>query len=120
MYIKQFRSHRVRVADPFRPGKKTFEDRLIPAGATSISHEGKTISSDSDGWFEVDAELGKRLLAIHNPGGERFHTPEDVDERVRLGEIQDEDEKDEVFAKDRSRQEKAQPSTKTKFVPKHR
>ncbi len=85
MYIKQFRSVQVRVPDPMRPGKRTFEERLIPTHAGSLSDNGKTITADVDGWFEVDHELSQRLLKIRHPGGERFYTPDQVDEQVRLG-----------------------------------
>jgi hypothetical protein len=87
MFIKQFRSHQVRVPDPLRPGKRVFEDRLIPSGAAAVSLEGRVYEADDDGWIEVPHELGAHLLSMRHPGGERFFTPHEVDEQVRLGAV---------------------------------
>ena len=80
MFIKQFRSSWVRVPDPLRPGKRTDEERLLPTGASSISHDGKTYEAGEDGWFEVPAHVGAHLLSFLHPGSERFCTPAEVDE----------------------------------------
>lgn len=85
MYIKQFRSQWVRVPDPMRPGRRALEERLISTGATAISHAGQEYRADPDGWFEVPHEVGIALLNFRHPGGERFYTPAEVDEQVRLG-----------------------------------
>ena len=90
MYLKQFRTVSVRVPDPLRPGRRTFEDRLIPTGCHSVSHEGVTYSADEDDWFEFPPEVGTELLKYRHPGGEKFYSPADVDEQVRLGAL-DED-----------------------------
>ena len=90
MHIKQFRAHEVRVPDPLRPGKRAFETRLLPTGGTSLSHGGKTYEADPSGWFDVPPEVGTALLRFRAPNGERFYTPPDVDEQVRLGAMTDE------------------------------
>lgn len=87
MFIKQFRTHQVRVADPLHPGKRVFEERLIATGGTSISHGGKTFKADEDGWFDLPDEVGAFFLSFRAPRGEQFFTPEQVDEQVRLGTV---------------------------------
>lgn len=94
MHIKQFREHKVRVPDPLRPGKRTFEDRLIPAGAGGIGHDGQSYKADEDGWFDVPPEVGEIMLKrVHRDprtgSTTRFYTPEQVDEQVRLGAMDD-------------------------------
>ena len=90
-YIKQFRTVQQRVPDPFRPGKKTFEDRMLPTGAHSLSHKGKTITADDDGWFEVSHATAAALMGFRHPGGERFYSPDQVQEQVSLGALDDGD-----------------------------
>lgn len=85
MFVKQFRSTWVRVPDPLHPGKRALEERLTPTGATSISHPSGQFQADDDGWFEVPADVASELLGRRHPGGERFYTPAEVNEEVRLG-----------------------------------
>jgi hypothetical protein len=83
MFIKQFRSAWARVPDPLRPGKRTSEERLVPTGATSISHEDERYTADEAGWFDVPDHVGAHLLNFRHPGSERFYQPHDVSEDVR-------------------------------------
>lgn len=87
MHIKQFRTVYVRVPDPLRPGKRAQEERLYPTGAVSLSHGGVAFDADEDGWFDVPAEVAEDMLKFRHPGGEKFYTPADVDEQVRLGAL---------------------------------
>jgi len=87
MYIKMFREKEIRVQDPLRPGKYVFETRFIPTGASSTSHGGANYEADADGWIEVPAEAGELLTNFRGPKGERFFTPEEVNEEVGLGRV---------------------------------
>lgn len=89
MFIKQFRARYTRVPDPLRPGKRVLEERLFAAGTTSLVDGGSTYQADDDGWIEVPDDLGARLVAFRFPGGERWHTPWEVDEQVRMGAMAD-------------------------------
>lgn len=87
MHLKMFRTVKVRVPDPFRPGKRTFEDRLLPTEATHINHGGQEFTADEDGWFDVPHDVGQWLLSFRAQNGEQFYTPDQVDEQVRLGMV---------------------------------
>lgn len=89
MFIKLFKAQQVRVPDPLRPGKRTFEERLIPAGAPSgvLSVQGTNYTADEEGWFDLPGEIAASLLTVRYPGGERFHTPADVNEQIGLGAL---------------------------------
>jgi hypothetical protein len=87
-FIKQFRTHQVRVPDPLHPGKRAFEDRLIDCGGSELSGpDGVHYFADEDGWFDVPSEVADHLLKMRHPNGERFYRPEDVDVEVRLGRM---------------------------------
>ena len=89
MLIKQYRTVQQRVNDPFRPGKKTFEDRMLPTGAHEISHEGNIYTADAGGWFEVSFDAGNALMGFRSPGGVSFFNPDQVLEQVSLGALDD-------------------------------
>lgn len=90
MYVKQFRGFAVPVPDPLRPGRVAYTERLVPTGATSLSLGDEVYRADErDGWFDVPHEMGLRLLALRYPGGERWHSPEQVNEEVRRGSFED-------------------------------
>ena len=92
MYLKQFRTVQVRVPDPMKPSRKTFEDRLIPTGGTQISHGGKIYDADEEGWFDLPFDAANHLASFRSPNGEKFYSPEQVDEQVRIGALKDEEE----------------------------
>ena len=85
MFIKLFRAHGVRVPDPLRPGRSAVVPPLVAAGTAPFEDAGVTYAPDDDGWVEVPEELGARLRQFRFPGGERFCTPTEVNEEVRLG-----------------------------------
>ena len=88
MFIKMFREHEVRVQDPLRPGRRTFETRLRPSGAESHGGvDGVEYFADADGWIEVPAEVGTEAVKYRFPDGARFYTPEQVDEEAAAGRI---------------------------------
>ncbi len=91
MFLKQFRAMQVRVADPLRPGKRTFEERLVASGASGVSHGGKNYAADEDGWIDLPDEVGETVLRVRFPKGERFFTPHEVNEEVMAGRISDGD-----------------------------
>jgi hypothetical protein len=99
MHIKQFQSRFVRVPDPLRPGRYASEERLIPTGASAISHAGKTYKADGDGWFSVPMDVAKHMLSFRTPGSARFLTDADVGEHVRVGAASAEDQLPEPKAK---------------------
>jgi hypothetical protein len=68
------------------------EERLTPTGGSAIAHPSGSFTPDQDGWFDVPREVGLELLSFRQPNGERFYTPDEVNEQVRLGSLQDEDE----------------------------
>ena len=87
MFIKQFREQQVRVQDPLRPGRRIFETRLNPTNCHTVNHEGEEYEADGDGWLEVPFEAGEALRSFRGPRGEKFYTPEEVDEEVVAGRI---------------------------------
>lgn len=93
MYIKAFREQQVRVQDPLRPGRRVFETRLIPSGASTLSHpDGKGgmdhYEADEDGWLDAPHELAAFVRNFRGPSGERWYTPDEVGEEVASGRIQ--------------------------------
>jgi hypothetical protein len=89
-FIKKFRTVQVRVPDPLHPGKRVFEDRMFDAGCTGLTFEGAVYEADEDGWFDVPPEVAEHYLRHRHPGGEKFYSPEEVDEQVRLGSMAEE------------------------------
>ncbi len=85
MFLKLFRENPVRVPDPLRPGRTAIVPTLVAAGSGPISDGGSTFEPDADGWIEVPEDVGGRLHRFRFPGGERFCTPHEVNEEVRLG-----------------------------------
>jgi len=98
MYIKGFKEKQVRVADPLHPGKKVFEQRLIPTGGNSVhTHllcvgkckddcEGRVYRADEgDLWIDVPNEVGAFLRKFRGPQGETLLTPDELDEEVAVG-----------------------------------
>lgn len=83
MFIKQFRSAWARVPDPLRPGKRALEERLVPTGAHSISHDAASYDADEDGWFDVPDAVGAALKRFRHPDSGRFYEPHEVSEDVR-------------------------------------
>lgn len=82
MLIKHYRQVRFRVADPIRPGRTVFDERLDPSGTHQISHRGAIYDADAEGWFDVPEEVGNFLISF--PG---WRTPEQVHEEVVAGRI---------------------------------
>lgn len=80
MFIKQVRAHMVRVPDPLRPGKYAKEERLLDAGATSISAGDRTYQANERGYFDIPRDAALPLLSLHFPGGERFATAAELGE----------------------------------------
>jgi hypothetical protein len=90
MYLKQMKTVPVRVSDPLRPGKRTFEDRMIATGATAIVHEGVQYDADEDGWIEVPEAVGAHMQQFRSPEGAKWYTPTQIDEEYRVGRVQGE------------------------------
>lgn len=91
MYIKMFKEQQVRVQDPLRPGRRIFETRLNPSGGSGLSHEGGKYEADEDGWIEVPEEVGQALTKFRGQKGEKFYTPDEVNEEVVAGRIKEDD-----------------------------
>ena len=87
MFIKMFREQQVRVADPLRPNRRIFETRFSPTGA----HDHAGYTADNEGWIEVPEEVGIEAIKYRGSKGERFFTPDQVDEEVVAGKIKDDD-----------------------------
>lgn len=87
MLIKQFKERQVRVMDPLRPGRRVFETRFSPTGAHS--HAG--FDAADDGWIEVPQEVGLEAIKFRSPDGARFFTPDQVEEEVAVGRLNQED-----------------------------
>lgn len=102
MFIKQFRAVQVRVPDPLRPGKRAIEERLITTGCNGVSHGGVFFEADSDGWIDIEREAALHLMSFRGTGGEKFYTPEQVDEQVRLGAVDSESALPKVAKKNKS------------------
>jgi hypothetical protein len=92
MHIKQFREHQVKVADPIRPGKRVIETRFHPTGAHEIVDGSTVYTADEKGWLEVPDALGQRLRGFRGGRGEKYFTPEEVNEEVAIGAIAEDDE----------------------------
>jgi hypothetical protein len=87
MFIKQFREQQVRVQDPLRPGRRIFETRLNPTHCHTVNHGSEEYEADDDGWIELPSDAGEALRRFRGPRGEKFYTPEEVDEEVVAGRI---------------------------------
>lgn len=86
--LKSYRQHTRRVRNPLS-GRWDAEPQLIPSGADEISFQNKTYYADTEGWFNVPAEVADFLTRGAYPGGERFLTRWEAQERVRLGNVAD-------------------------------
>ncbi len=102
MYLKQFRVVQVRVSDPLRPGKRTFEERQMPCGTTSVTWQGKNVEAEDDGWIDLPDACGEHLRSVRYPKGERWLTPAEVGELVAVG----------AATEDVERKPKAKPKAK--------
>lgn len=101
MYLKHFRTVRFRVADPMRPGRSVFDERLDGSGTHSVVHDGHTYEADDSGWFDLPDHVGAHFARY--PG---WRTPEQVDEEVVAGRIKA-DPSDALPAKPASRRSTA-------------
>lgn len=103
MLVKQFRSRFVRVPDPLRPGRYANEERLVPTGATGVSHNGHQHEAIQDGWMKVSEACGHDLCSYRSPSGARFMTDTDVGEHVRVGVVDAAEDAPEELAEDAPR-----------------
>lgn len=86
MLIKHFREAKFRTRDPLHPGQFVLDRRLEPANTTHISHGDREFVANKQGWFDVPEEVGNFWLS--RPG---WRTPQQVDEAVIAGEIDEND-----------------------------
>jgi hypothetical protein len=91
MFIKQFREQDVRIADPLRPGRRIFETRLNSNNNHSYVHDNVEYLADDEGWIEVPDEVGVLAKRFRGTRGERYFTPDEVDEEVVAGRIKPEE-----------------------------
>lgn len=90
MKLQAFLFKRVKVRGPMGLHE---EERGFPTGSGDISHAGNLYPADEHGWAEVadptQAQALKALRFTHPLGGVvRYCSPDEVDENLRLGLIE--------------------------------
>ena len=94
MLIQHFTMKGRRVPDPMRPGRTSLVGYLSQSGNSGLSYidpvseEEVEAKPDENGWIDVPHQVGLDLCRFRNAGS-GFYTPEEIDESVRLGQIDD-------------------------------
>ena len=89
MQLQMFNFSKVRVRGPMGVFE---EERMFPAHVSSIVHPAGSWEPDESGWIEVPYDAALDLLAKRFPaakGYNRYCTPNEVDEQVRLGMLEE-------------------------------
>lgn len=85
MRIAQVRSVWTRVPDPLRPGQHARAEKVVSAGATTISHpQFGSFTVGDDGVFDVPPEVASDLVGRVFPGEVRWLSEAEIPDDLVL------------------------------------